>query len=140
METAGFPVLLDEDGTLSSFFALEREGHAFAFTAECLEDDRPQSHAGVKGVIQEVEKLGCEAKVRFYEGLLAIPANYRVSIGLDKDIVLVYFPPGDLESAYTYIGSTFALATNIAGWMIQAFESLKKGGEVPEFKPEIIRG
>lgn len=136
LEAAGFPAMIADDGTLTSFFAMDEKGNAFAFTAECLEDGRPQSHAGIKGVLAAVESLDCEAKTKFYKALLTIPSNYKVSIGVDEDILLAYFPPGDTSMAYTYIGSTYALATNLAGWLIQVVDALRKGEPIPEFRPE----
>lgn len=136
LEAAGFPAMIADDGTLTSFFALDEEGRAFAYTSECLEDGRPQSHAGFKGVVDSLEKLECSEKLRFLEALLTIPTRYKVAIGVDRDLILAYFPPGDPSSAYTYIGSTFALATNLAGWMLEALDKLARGEEIPEFRPE----
>ncbi|MEB3806316.1 MAG: hypothetical protein GSR73_02220 [Desulfurococcales archaeon] len=139
LEAAGFPVMV-EDGTLTSFFAMDKEGAAFAYTVECSEDGRPEAYAGMRGLVERLKGLDCSARERFWLKLLELPSRYRVSVGLDKDLLLIYFPPGDPATVYTYVGSTYALGASMAGWIMDALEALEKGGEIPEFRPEEAEG
>ena len=136
LTSAGFPVTIKDD-SLSTFFAVEKSKMIFAYTAECIGDNAIQANAGMKGFEEELKDLSCDDKLKILIRLFRIPNEYNVTIGVEDDIILLYYPRIENSKAYTYIGTSFALSISIAGWLAQAIDATRNGEPIPEFKPEI---
>ncbi len=139
LSSAGFPVTV-KDGVLTSFFAVENSKMVFAYTAECTGPNIVEANAGVKGFEEEASDLECEAILQIIKKLLAIPNEYTITIAMEEDMILFYYPPTEDSKAYTYVGTTFALSVSLAGWLSQAIEAARKGEPIPEFRAEIESG
>jgi len=136
LSSAGFPVTV-KDGVLTSFFAVENSKMVFAYTAECTGPNMVEANAGVKGFEEEASDLECEAVLQIIKKLLAIPNEYTITIAMEEDMILFYYPPVENAKAYTYVGTTFALSVSLAGWLSQAVENARRAEPIPDFKAEI---
>ena len=139
LSSAGFPVTV-RDGVLTSFFAVENSKMVFAYTAECTGPGMVEANAGVKGFEEEASDLECEAVLQIIKKLLAIPNEYTITIAMEEDMILFYYPPTEDHKAYTYVGTTFALSVSLAGWLSQAIEAARRGEPIQAFRAEIESG